>query len=64
MQAKFEGHSLLLIHSGLQLGGWPINVDKQVQDGLPLMLRHSELGPQGDGSQGLVGIGTGSSPKD
>lgn len=37
------------MHSGLQLGGEPINVGKQEHDGEVPITLHWELGPQGDG---------------
>lgn len=58
MQAKLLEHSLLLIHSGLQFGGAPINSGKQEQDGESPETLHCELGPQGDGWQGLTGTTT------
>lgn len=63
MQAKCEGHSGLLTHSGLQFGGCPTNSGKQEQDGLSPIGLHKALGPQGFGWQGLLGSGRGSSPK-
>lgn len=57
MQAWLLGHSEFLIHSGLQLGGVPIYSDKQAQEAWPFILRHSEYGPQGDGTQGFSYIG-------
>lgn len=57
IQARWLGHSECIVHSGLQLGGVPINVDRQEQDGFPLILRHSEYGPQGDGRHGFCWIG-------
>lgn len=56
MQAKWSGHSLLLIHSGLQFGGELINPARHEHDGLSLITLHSEFGPQGDGWHGLIGI--------
>lgn len=52
-----DGHSELLVHSALQLGGEPWYPFKQVQDGESLTTRHSELDPQGDGSHGLTADG-------
>lgn len=60
-QAKLAGHSLLLTHSGLQYGGVPTNSGKQEHEGEPFETLHWELGPHGDGSQGLVGSTGGSS---
>lgn len=58
MHAKLLGHSLLLIHSGLQFGGAPVNSGKQEQDGESPITLHCELGPQGDGWQGFAGATT------
>lgn len=58
MHAKLLGHSLLLIHSGLQLGGEPVNSGKQEHDGELLITWHCAFGPQGDGSQGFCCGGT------
>lgn len=55
MQACWLGHSLLLIHSGLHLGGVPINWGKHEHDGAPLRTRHIAFGPQGEGWQGSTG---------
>lgn len=60
MQAKFPEHSLLVIHSGLQFGGTPINVGKQEHDGVLPFTLHSEFGPHGDGIHGLTGDSGGS----
>lgn len=49
MQAKFEAHSLLLEHSGLQFGGTPIYRGRQEQDGEVPETLHCEFGPHGDG---------------
>lgn len=49
MQAKWFAHSLLLIHSGRQLGGIPMNSGKQEHDGESLITLHSALAPQGEG---------------
>lgn len=56
------GHSLLLTHSGLQLGGAPMNSGEQEQEGASLTTLHSELGPHGEGSHGFCGA-TGSVAK-
>lgn len=60
IQAKWFRHSLLLIHSGLQFGGFPVNSGKQEQEGEPFISLHIEFGPQGDGIHGLMfkGIST------
>lgn len=60
IQAKWLGHSLLLIHSGLQFGGDPTNSGRQEQDGCPFISLHWEFGPHGDGLQGFF-TSTGSS---
>lgn len=57
LQASFWGHSLLVTHSGLHVGGDPIYPGTQEQMAWPLISRHCELGPHGDGWQGLVSIG-------
>lgn len=57
MQAKLKEHSLLLTHSGLQLGGVPIKSGKQEHDGDSPETLHCELGPHGEGKQGFVGTG-------
>lgn len=56
MQALFEVHSELIEHSGLQLGGAPINVCKQEHDATPLVFLHCEFGPHGEGTQGSFSI--------
>lgn len=53
VQASLLGHSLLLIHSGLQFGGEPKNSGKQEHEGELFETLHSEFGPQGDGRQGF-----------
>lgn len=40
IQALLLGHSELIEHSGRQLGGAPMYVDKHEQDGEPLTSRH------------------------
>ncbi|CAB0002809.1 unnamed protein product [Nesidiocoris tenuis] len=55
IQARFDGHSLLLAHSGLQFGGDPWKSGKQEHEGLSPTALHCELGPHGDGAQGLIG---------
>jgi len=54
MQTILAGHSALIVHSGLQLGGLPLYVGKQEQDGIPPVSRHSENMPQGDGTHRSV----------
>lgn len=51
MHASWRLHSADNKHSGRQLGGAPMNPDKQEQAGWPPMTWHRELGPQGDGEQ-------------
>lgn len=58
MHAKLLGHSLLLIHSGLQLGGEPVNSGRQEHDGESLITWHWAFGPHGDGSHGFCCGGT------
>lgn len=57
MQARLNGHSLLLTHSGLQLGGAPKNPGKHEHEGDSLDTLHWELGPHGEGRQGFVDTG-------
>lgn len=56
IQAKLNGHSLLVTHSGLQLGGIPLKSGKQEHEGDSPITLHAELGPQGEGSHGLTGF--------
>lgn len=56
MQAKLNEHSLLVTHSGLQLGGTPLKSGKQEQDGDSPITLHTEFGPQGEGSHGFTGF--------
>lgn len=42
-----------MIHSGLQLGGVPVNSGRQEHEGAPPILRHCELGPHGEGMHGF-----------
>lgn len=55
MHAWLLGHSELITHSGLQLGGIPMNVGRQEQAGVPPWFWHWELDPHGDGTQGSMG---------
>lgn len=48
-------HSVLITHSGRQLGGLPINSGRHEHIAWPLSSLHWLLGPQGDGLHGLVG---------
>lgn len=52
MQAWLDGHSLLLVHSGLQYGGDPKKFSIHVQDGESEISLQIEFGPHGDGVQG------------
>lgn len=54
IHARSLGHSEFTVHSGRQLGGTPMYVDRQVHDGLPPMSRHSANWPQGDGTHGFL----------
>lgn len=51
------GHSLLLIHSGLQSGGLPIKSGRQEHEGALFATSHLLLNPHGDGMHGLTGTG-------
>lgn len=55
IHAKWLAHSLLLIHSGLQLGGAPMYSGKQEQEGLSPDALHWEYGPHGVGWHGFTG---------
>lgn len=52
--AKSNEHSWLLVHSGRQSGGCPLKPGMHEHTGWVLLSRHCELGPQGDGLQGVV----------
>jgi hypothetical protein len=54
MQAKFPGHSELMVHSGRQFGERPTKLGKQEQAPVLPITRHCELGPQGDGTHGFI----------
>lgn len=54
MQAKLEAHSLLPVHSGLQYGGEPEKLGIQEQEGESAISLHIELGPHGEGVQGVA----------
>lgn len=50
MHARLVGHSLFTWHSGLQLGGDPIKVGEQEQEGmLSADTAHCEFNPHGEG---------------
>jgi len=57
MQAMFEGQSDPSRHSGRQLGTEPIILAWHPHWAWPDTTWHWEFGPQGDGLQGLGGIG-------
>lgn len=57
IQARFWGHSLLILHSGWQFGGFPEYSGRQEQTAWLLISLHWLLGPQGLGWQGFVGSG-------
>ena len=54
IQANRLGHSMLLIHSGLQFGGLPVYSGKQEHNGDSLTILHWAFEPQGDGWQGFT----------
>jgi hypothetical protein len=57
IQAKFLEHWEFEVHSGRQFGGVPIYFGRQEHAGTEFpRLRHSEYGPQGEGTQGSRGI--------
>ena len=55
IQALLGGHSALITHSGLQLGGGPIYPGKQEQASCPFKTWHTALAPHGEGWQGIGG---------
>ena len=52
MHARYPGHSVSPLHSGLQCGGWPRCPGRQLHLSCTLLLLHWEKGPQGLGVQG------------
>jgi len=56
-QAKLVGQSELMTHSGLQLGGAPNIPGVHEHTARESITRHSELAPQGEGTQGLTALG-------
>lgn len=58
IHASFGLQSVLVIHSGLHVGGLPKKPGRQVQTAWPLISRHWLFGPQGVGLQGLVITGS------
>jgi hypothetical protein len=60
IQALFEGHSELMTHSGLQLGGGPMYPGRQEQASWPFITWQTALAPHGDGWHGTgIGVITG-----
>lgn len=57
IHALLLGHSALITHSGLQLGGLPTYWGKQEHDGYPPWSWHVENNPQGFGIHGFNGSG-------
>lgn len=57
IHAIFDRHSVLLVHSGRQLGGAPRNSGKHLHNGLSPFSEHSELGPHGEGKHGFTLMG-------
>lgn len=55
-QASFSGHSELVTHSGLQVGGYPRNPGAHEQTDWPFTSLHWLLGPQGLGLHGFFGV--------
>jgi len=55
MQARVDGQSGFIIHSGRQFGGAPIYDGKHEHDGLFPEAIHWEFGPHGEGTQGSFG---------
>lgn len=53
----FSGHSELVVHSGLQVGGFPEYPGMHEQTATLFISRHWLFGPQGLGLQGLDGKG-------
>ena len=55
MQARWVGHSVLIVHSGLHsMYGFPCRPGTHLHEAAPLFSRHSALRPQGDGLQGSI----------
>jgi len=55
IQALSRLHSVLITHSGRQLGGLPIYSGRHEHIAWPFFSLHWLFGPQGDGLHGLVG---------
>lgn len=58
IHARLLEHSLLIVHSGLQFGGFPIIPSTHEHAGESPETLHCELGPHGEGTHGFVGIGS------
>lgn len=54
IHAWLKRHSELVTHSGLQVGGLPINPSTQEHTAWPLISLHLLYGPHGEGLQGLL----------
>jgi len=54
----FIEQSELTVHSGRQLGGYPMKVGKHVQIGWLFTFRHWLFGPQGEGEHGFCITGS------
>lgn len=52
--ASFKGHSELVTHSGLQVGGLPIKPGTHEHTACPFICLQRLLGPQGDGLHGFL----------
>ena len=50
--ARYPGHSVSPLHSGLQCGGWPRCPGRQLHSALVSRTTQLEKGPQGLGEQG------------
>lgn len=57
IQARFDGHSWWITHSGRQFGGAPSIPNEHEQTALASSSLHSEFGPHGDGIQGFTFLG-------
>lgn len=54
LQAKLDGQSWLMTHSGRQFGGSPRNPGMQLQDGPPFTSRQIAFSPHGFGRHGYL----------
>lgn len=64
MHARILAQSECIEHSGRQFGGLPTKVGRHEHDGVFPISRHSEFGPHGDGIQGFISGGGGSSKRE